>query len=307
MATPKKNRLGGGIESLLGKPALTTPGQAFPNVSASGLPVHSPLIREIPLNQIEANAQQPRTEFDEESLQDLAASIEQIGIVQPITVREVDKNRYQIISGERRYRAAALAGLSEIPVYVRTADDKDIQIMALVENIQREGLNDLDIAISYQKLIDAHHLTQEEISETVGKSRSNVANYLRVLKLPIEIQDAMRKQTITIGHARALIPLEAKEQLRLAQQIVEQGLSVRQTEEIVSGLLPQKEKKPRPKTQASEAPSELCTQLNEGLVKWFAGGTIHTKEIPNGGVRITIDLKDADARQTLELLAQSGE
>ncbi|GHT11931.1 chromosome partitioning protein ParB [Bacteroidia bacterium] len=305
MATPKRVRLGSGIESLLGKPALTTPGQAFPNVSAGGLPTHSPLIREIPLNQIEANEKQPRTQFEEESLQELANSIEQIGIIQPITVRQIEDNRYQIISGERRYRAAKLAGLSEIPVYVRTADDKDIQIMALVENIQREGLNDLDIAISYQNLIDAHKLTQEEISETVGKSRSNVANYLRVLKLPVEIQDAMRKQTITMGHARSLIGLEAKEQLRLAQQIVEQGLSVRQTEEIVSGLVPKKEKKTRTKTQESEAPSEFCTQLQEGLVKWFPGGTIHTKEIPNGAVRITIELKDADARQTLELLAQS--
>ena len=185
----------------------------------------------IGIAKIEVNPYQPRTSFDMESLEELAASIKLLGIIQPITVRDIGDEKYQIISGERRYRAAQMAGLGEIPAYIRNADDNDMLVMALVENIQRKDLNAIEVAISYQRLIDECQLTQENVSERVGKKRSTIANYLRLLKLPAEIQSAIKQKQISMGHARELVSIEeTDQQLQLFQQIIENELSVRQVE-----------------------------------------------------------------------------
>jgi len=185
----------------------------------------------IDIEKIEANPYQPRTNFDQETLEELAASIKQLGIIQPITVREIDNGKYQIISGERRYRAALMADLTEIPAYIRHADDSNMLEMALVENIQREDLDAIEIAISYQRLIDECQLTQENMSDRVGKKRSTIANYMRLLKLPAEIQLAIKQRQIGMGHARALVNIEQTElQLQLFREIIENDMSVRQVE-----------------------------------------------------------------------------
>ncbi len=188
----------------------------------------------IDIQKIETNPFQPRTNFDQEALEELAASIKHLGIIQPITVREIDGGKYQIISGERRYRASLIAGLTEIPAFVRHADDNNMLELALVENIQREDLDAIEVAISYQRLIDECQLTQENVSERVGKKRSTISNYLRLLKLPAEIQLAIRKGMLTMGHARALINIdEETQQLKLLQDIIENDMSVRQVEVAV--------------------------------------------------------------------------
>lgn len=186
------------------------------------------------IEQIEANPFQPRSHFEEEALQELSDSIKEHGIIQPVTVRKLGYDKYQLISGERRFRASQLAGLKEIPAYIRLADDQAMLEMALVENIQRENLDPVEIAISYKRLIDECNLTQEGLSQKVSKQRSTITNYLRLLKLPAEIQLGLRENTITMGHARALINVENKEaQLAIFKTIVEQDLSVRDTEELV--------------------------------------------------------------------------
>lgn len=189
---------------------------------------------EIPLDAIDANPHQPRTRFDEESLKELASSIRQLGIVQPLTVREIPGGRYQLIAGERRLRAAKLAGITHVPAYVRTADDQAMLELALVENIQREDLDAVEVAISYQRLIEECRLTQEQLSERVGKQRSTVANYLRLLRLPAEIQLGIRNRQMTMGHARTLISIDdPKSQIDVYYKVLDEDLSVRQTEELV--------------------------------------------------------------------------
>ena len=205
----------------------------------------------ISIGQIEANPFQPRTKFGEEALTDLCNSIATLGIIQPVTVRKLGYNKYQLISGERRFRASQLVGLDEIPAYIRIANDQAMLEMALVENIQRADLDAVEVAISYQRLIDECKLTQEELSHRVGKKRSTVANYLRLLKLPAEIQNAIVDKTITMGHARALINLQdTATQLKMFKEILQNELSVRQTEELV------KERKPS-KTVKKAAPVPL--------------------------------------------------
>lgn len=198
----------------------------------------------IPLPQIEANPFQPRTEFDESALKELAESIQTQGIIQPITVRRMSHDRYQIISGERRYKASRLAGLTSIPAYVRTANDQSMLEMALVENIQRENLNALEIAISYQRLIEECSLTQEALGERVGKERSTVTNYLRLLKLPPQVQFAIRDGRITMGHARAILGVDdIGMQLKIFNDIIEGDLSVRKVEDLVRQSSPKKKGK----------------------------------------------------------------
>jgi ParB family chromosome partitioning protein len=190
------------------------------------------MVGNILISEIETNPFQPRTRFDQEKLDELAASIAQLGIIQPLTVRKVRPNRYQLISGERRFRASQLAGLTEVPAYIRVANDQAMLEMALVENIQRDDLDAIEVAISYQRLIDECKLTQEALGERVGKNRSTITNYLRLLKLPPQIQKAIMDGSITMGHARAIINIEdEQEQLRLFRDIVKGGLSVRATEE----------------------------------------------------------------------------
>lgn len=228
-------------------------------------------ISEIELSKIQPNPDQPRSVFEAETLDELAASIRALGVIQPITLREIGADKYMIISGERRYRASLAAGLTTIPAYIRTAEDDNVVEMALIENIQREDLNAIEIALAYQKLIDQYGLTQERLSERVGKKRATIANYLRLLKLPAEIQVGLKDKRIDMGHARALIPVEDPEiQLSLYEQIVQDGLSVRQVEEYVRGLADGTSNVKTPsKAKAKASTSEEFDLLKEHLSNFF--------------------------------------
>lgn len=194
-------------------------------------------VGEIDIDRIDANPNQPRREFDDVALGELAESIKQIGIIQPITLREMPSGRYQIIAGERRWRAGQRAGLKTIPAYIRSADDENMMQMALVENIQREDLNAIEIALAYKNLIDVCHLTQEQLAERVGKKRATIANFLRLLKLPAQVQVALKNREVDNGHARALLSLDKpSEQVKLFREIKAKGYSVRQVEELVSAM-----------------------------------------------------------------------
>ncbi len=218
----KRNVLGRGLGALMDDADKMLPGAG---------------INEIDLSKIEANPFQPRTNFDEETLKELAESIKEIGLIQPITLRKISDDKYQIIAGERRFRAAQMAGLESIPAYIRKAKDEGMLEMALVENIQREDLDAIEIAVSYQRLLEELQFTQEELSTRVGKKRSTIANYLRLLKLPAVIQKGLIDKLISMGHARAIINIEDAEiQTMIYSQIVKMGLSVRRVEEIVRNL-----------------------------------------------------------------------
>ena len=211
---------GKGIDALIDTSSVTTQG--------------SSTISEIPIQDIEANPNQPRREFDAEALQELAKSIQEIGIVQPITLRQMENGKYQIIAGERRWRASQIAGLTQIPAYIRTIKDENVMEMALVENIQREDLNAIEIASAYEHLMESSGMTQEKVSERVGKSRAAVANYVRLLKLPAQVQMALQNKEIDMGHARALLSLDSPSlQIKLFKDIVKNNYSVRKVEEIV--------------------------------------------------------------------------
>jgi len=192
----------------------------------------SQAINQIPIDKIVPNPDQPRPVFDEEALEELASSIREVGIIQPLTLRSMSDNTYQIISGERRYRASLLAGLNAVPAYIRTVDDSEMTEMALIENIQREDLNAIEIALTLRKLIDQYNLTQERLSERIGKKRATIANFLRLLKLPAEVQLGLHDHTLDMGHARALLSLDdPKLQLKLYNETIKKGLSVRQVEQ----------------------------------------------------------------------------
>lgn len=226
----KKRALGKGLSALLKNP--DTDITSAESIENSTKIVGS--ISELPLNQIEVNPFQPRTDFDEDALQELAISIKELGVIQPITVRKLGYDKFQLISGERRFRASQIAGLNSIPVYIRIANDQEMLEMALVENIQREQLNPVEVALSYQRLIDECKLTQEKMSERVGKKRSTITNYLRLLKLPAEILSALKKEDISMGHARALINVNKPEtQLNIFRDAVSNKFTVREIEQIV--------------------------------------------------------------------------
>ncbi len=194
-------------------------------------------INEVPVGDIKANPNQPRREFEPSAMEELAESIRQIGIIQPITLRKMEDGTYQIIAGERRWRASQMAGLDTIPAYIRTADDENMMQMALVENIQREDLNAIEIALAYQNLMEQYHLTQDALSEKVGKNRATIANYLRLLKLPAQVQVALQNKEVDQGHARALLGLAKPSlQVKLFGEIKEKGYSVRQVEDMVKAL-----------------------------------------------------------------------
>lgn len=238
----RKNALGRGLGALLeDSPAKQKSQDILPEVAKTG-------IFEIPLEEIQVNPFQPRTHFDKDALQELAESIKIQGIIQPITVRKLAPNEYQLISGERRFQASKIAGLTQVPAYVRTANDQQMLEMALIENIQRENLNALEIAHSYQRLLAECNLKQEELGDRVGKNRTTVNNYLRLLKLPPTIQAAIRDQQISMGHARALINIEdVDRQLAIFKKAVEEELSVRKVEALVKALnegTPAKPEKP---------------------------------------------------------------
>ena len=219
----RRNALGRGLDALLSMDEVQTEGSSS--------------INEIELDKISVNPNQPRRDFDPVAMQELADSIAEIGIIQPITLRQMGNDEYQIIAGERRFRASQLAGLSTIPAYIRTADDENVMEMALIENIQREDLNSVEIALAYQHLIEQYGLTQERLSERVGKKRTTVANYLRLLKLPAPIQIGLQNKQIDMGHARALLTLnDPKLQVKVYEEILQHNYSVRKVEEIVKAL-----------------------------------------------------------------------
>jgi len=231
----KKNALGRGLGALIEEASDNSS-----NSSVNQEPAVS--INDVDINLIEINPFQPRKSFDEEAIDELAASIKELGIIQPITVRKIEGDKFQIITGERRFRASQKAGLKSMPAYIRMADDQAMLELALVENIQRQDLNAIEISISYQRLIDECNLTQEGMSERVGKKRSTVANYLRLLKLPAEIQLGIRELKIGMGHAKALINIDSpEEQIKIYNVIIEDDLSVRQVEELVRALKEPKE------------------------------------------------------------------
>lgn len=225
---------------------------------------------QIAIESIDANPFQPRTRFDEQALEELASSIKQLGIVQPLTVRESGHGRYQLIAGERRLRAAKLAGLTHLPAFIRTADDQAMLELALVENIQREDLDAVEVAISYQRLIEECNLTQERLSDRVGKQRSTVANYLRLLKLPAEIQLGIKNKQVTMGHARTLVNIEdPKKQIKVYYKIIDDDLSVRSAEELVRTLQTEN-LKDTSKVEKKKKLNEDFTQLSTHLEKLFS-------------------------------------
>jgi ParB family chromosome partitioning protein len=258
MTMTKKNALGRGLGALIdGVEKEILERKVEPNMDIS-------------LDAIDGNPFQPRTHFDEQALEELAASIKKLGIVQPLTVRETGNGRYQLIAGERRLRAARLAGLTHVPAYIRTADDQAMLELALVENIQREDLDAIEVAISFQRLIEECRLTQEQLSDRVGKQRSTIANYLRLLRLPAEIQLGLRNKHVMMGHARTLVNIEnPKIQMDVYYRIVDGDLSVRQVEELVRLLQTEKIKDPA-KRERKKKLNEDFLQLSEHLNRIFS-------------------------------------
>lgn len=293
----RKGGLGKGLGSLI-PDAIKEPTVQQVVVSA---------IQELPLADIRPNPHQPRKEFDEETLEELAASIKSIGIVQPITVREVEDGKYEIVAGERRYRASKMAGRETIPAYIRKTENDDVLALALIENIQRDDLNAMEVAISYQRLIDECNLTQEGLSERVGKKRATIANYLRLLKLPAEIQLALRNKQITMGHARALLGLDDPEtQLMIFEQILKYDFSVRKVEEVVRELAnpEKKEETVEQKDSKRVKKDELgdYIELQKHLSTRF-NTKVELKRNENGRGKIVIAFKsDSELERIMELL-----
>lgn len=277
----KKQALGRGLSALI---------ETEPVVA-----VGSTLFNEIEISKIHPNPNQPRTEFDDEALEELAASIRANGIISPITLRKISEDNYQIIAGERRYRASKLAGLDKIPAYIRDVDDGQVMEMALIENIQREDLNAIEIALSYNSLVATLNITQEALAERVGKKRATITNYLRLLKLPAEIQMGLKDKKIDMGHARALVSVENPEvMLNIYAQVLAEGASVRRTEELVRlaaiGDNDKKiEKKEKLYTFMPEEYDTLCKELND---KFNAKVKLSYNEKGKGKVVIPFDSDD---------------
>jgi ParB family transcriptional regulator, chromosome partitioning protein len=289
----KKTGLGRGLSAILQGDG-DAPGFQHEAAAMSG-------ITEIPIAYITPNPHQPRTNFDAESLSELAASIARHGVIQPITVREVGTNRYQIISGERRYRASLQAGLESLPVFVRNADDDFMLELALVENIQREDLDAIEIAISYQRLLEECSLTQEQLSDRVAKKRSTVANYLRLLNLPAEIQIAIREKRLSMGHARAIAGIEdAAWQMKVFRETTDKGLSVRQVEELVRNG---NQKSPGKQKNSPTLPLSFQQQKLREDLENHLGTRIQISKQPSGAGKIVIAYSsESDFQRIAELL-----
>ena len=297
----KKKALGRGLSALLSD----TPDEERLDVDVTS-PVgsHTPAhenINEISLDEIETNPFQPRQHFDQEALRELAESIKVHGIIQPITVRRLSQNQYQLISGERRFQASKLAGLKAVPAYIRTADDQQMLEMALIENIQRENLNPIEIALSYQRLISECNLKQEELGDRVGKNRSTVTNYLRLLKLPPDIQIALRDNRLSMGHARAIVSIENPDsQLYIFKKILEEDLSVRKVEELARQLMTESKEQPsKPVTTSSH--SKEITQLQTNLSSHFGTKVNVKSDGKKGEIRIPF-LSVEDLNRILDIL-----
>lgn len=277
----KRNALGRGLDSLI----------SMDDVPARG----SSAINDIDINQISPNPDQPRTTFDSEALEELAASIRELGIIQPLSLRKTGPDSYQIIAGERRYRAAKLAGLHSVPAYIRTASESELTEMALIENIQREDLNAIEIALTFKKLIDQYNLTQERLSERIGKKRATVANFLRLLRLPAEVQLGLRDRRVDMGHARALLSVENPTlQLRLYNRIIKEGLSVRKVEELAKSM----KEDEAPAAQPRQENSHDFDLLRNHLTAKFKTPVAFTCD-RHGKGKITFSFKNEDELERL--------
>jgi ParB family chromosome partitioning protein len=262
------------------------------------------VVLNVPVENIRPNPHQPRSDFNEESLEELASSIKKHGLIQPITVRHIGKKRFELISGERRLRAAKLGGIGKIPAYIREADDEQIIAFALVENIQREELNPLEIALGYQRLIDECSYTQSEVAERVGKNRSTVTNMLRLLQLPDFIQAALRDESISTGHARALINLKnEQDQKKILQQILKKSLSVRQTEELVKNFDKKKKQKENRKKPAESNP--FLNDIAKRLRSRYSTKVDIRQKGKGGEIRIEYYSED-DLERLIQLLDEKG-
>ena len=289
----KQSALGRGLGALL------------KDIDVDAQPQGGSSINEIEISLIDANPDQPRTIFDDDALTELADSIKEYGVISPITLRKIDDGHYQIIAGERRWRAAKLAGLEKIPAYIKTASDsQQVQLMALIENLQREDLNAMEIALSYHKLMNDYNLTQEALSQKIGKKRATVANYVRLLKLPAEIQLGIKDGKIDMGHARALAGIEnAADQIRIYERILAEGLNVREVENLVKS--PDEIPAGTPKKPSARATrnAEVEAQLSQLL-----GSSAQVAQAADGSGKITVKFASADElNRIVALLQKLGE
>jgi ParB family chromosome partitioning protein len=294
----KKQALGKGIRALLNnideelstKDARDTKPNSVPSTG----------IMRIPVDQIQINPKQPRHDFDEQALNELAESIKLHDIIQPVTVVKLANGKFQLISGERRWRASKLAGLNDIPAYIRTANDQQMLEMALLENLQRENLNAIEIGLSYKRLMDECDLTQEQVAERMKKERSTVANYLRLLKLPPDIQKSVRDGSISMGHARALISLDKiEQQLYAHRETLEKGLSVRHVEQLVKNLLNEKSSSSKSSSSASKLPPAY-KRIEDNMASHFAT-RVKLDRSKNGKGSVTIEFyNDQDLERIMD-------
>ena len=287
MTTQKKRGLGRGLDALFGTTLPTQ--QSTPMAEMT----------EVDIKDIEPNPTQPRCNFDEEALVELATSISQLGVIQPITLKRRDDGKYTIISGERRWRASQKAGLERLPAYIREVDDEDLHAMALVENIQRENLNAIEIALGMQRLVEECGLTQEAMAEKVGKKRSTVSNYMRLLSLPSEMQLALKEGLISMGHAKALATLDYENQIKALKKCVRKGLSVRQAEELARKLSTETVCETTDEEEYPESYSRLVVELERVL-----SDNISIKRTKSGSSRITIEC--ANDIEVEKLIAKLG-
>lgn len=294
MANPKKSALGRGLSALLENEET--------DITSSGNAAALGSISEIAISSVEANPFQPRTRFESNALEELAESIRTHGVIQPVTVRKMGNGKFQLISGERRFRASQLAGLDRIPAYVRVANDQTMLEMALVENIQREDLNPIEVAMSYKRLIEECELTHEGLSEKISKSRSNITNFLRLLKLPIEIQMALAKGTISMGHARALINIaDEVKQLEIFERIIDEVLSVRDVENLA-----RQAKRPAKAKNDAVQKKEYYKDAKYGISQRL-NAKVDLKFMPKGNGKIIIDfVNEHDLSRIIELLKSGG-
>jgi ParB family transcriptional regulator, chromosome partitioning protein len=295
----KKQALGRGLSAL-----LQDPDNDIKSVNDKNADKVVGNVIDLDLNAIEINPFQPRSNFNEDALNELATSIKELGVIQPITVRKLDFNKFQLISGERRLRAATLVGMTTIPAYIRIANDNESLLMALVENIQRHDLDPIEIALSYQRLIDEIQLTQEQMSDRVGKKRSTIANYLRLLKLDPIIQTGIRDGFISMGHGRAIINIEDQNiQADIYQKIVSQNLSVRETESLVKNY--QESIKPQSLTAKKTSFFDVEEEQNKAFNSYF-GTKVEVKVANNGKGKITIPFHSKEDFKRIIKLIKNG-
>lgn len=293
----KRPALGKGLSALLESSATDITSRELSDSSVLGS------VAMLPIDHIEANPFNPRTHFEETALEELSESIATHGIIQPLTVRKLGRNKYQLISGERRFKASQIAGLKEVPAYIRVANDQAMLEMALVENIQREDLNAIEVALSYQRLIQECNLTQEKLGQQISKSRTSITNHLRLLKLPAKIQLAVREKEISMGHARALVALDdEKKQLDIFDRIIEDNLSVRQVEELIrdgkASSTDSKKEKEKPKHKVTENQNEFAERFSDKVA-----AKVQIKKQPNGNGKVIINFNsEVDLNRIIEIL-----